>query len=184
MAPARVSTPLRERRLDVVFVAFFLVNLCFITYIWDFECLSIANPYHFHYPVWPPKPFVDLIHWYGRKYDPLLMARPAFWRVTMWNDLVLFGPFYAAAIYAFVRGRDWIRIPAVLWAGMMSTNLAVILLEEWHGQYRTSHLGFILALNAPWYLLPIVVTLRVGLSPHPFTVVAKVQSDDQDRSAT
>ena len=167
--PAREAVPVRERRFDIVFMAFFIVNFAFITYIWDFECLSISNPYHFRYPMWPPKPFVDLVHWYGRTYDPLLMARPAFWRATMWNDLLLFGPFYACAIYAFAKGKEWIRIPAVLWSGMMLTNLLVILLEEWHGTMRTSHLPFILMLNAPWVLLPIAVLARVGFTAHPFT---------------
>jgi hypothetical protein len=176
--PARTVVPLRDRRLDIVFMAFFIVNFAFITYIWDFECLSIANPNNFHYPMWPPKPFVDLVHWYGRKYDPLLMARPAFWRATMWNDLFLFGPFYACAIYAFAKGKDWIRIPAVLWSGMMLTNLLVILLEEWHGTMRTSHLSFILMLNAPWVLLPIAVIARVGFTPHPFTRLASGAETD------
>ena len=55
---------------------------------------------------------------------------------------------------------------------MMLTNLLVILLEEWHGVYRTSHLPFILMLNAPWVLLPIAVLARVGFTAHPFTRLA------------
>jgi hypothetical protein len=165
-----VSVPLRERRLDLVFIGFFVINLAFITYVVDLEALMISDPTNFHYPVWPPKPFVDLIHWYGRNYDPLLMARPAFWRATMWIDVLGFGPFYALAIYAFVRGRDWIRLPAVLWAGTMMANVSIIMLEEWHGELRTDHLPLVAALNQPWFTFPLIVVARLGGSAHPFTV--------------
>ena len=37
------------------------------------------------------------------------MARPPFWRMTIWIDVIFFGPFYLFAIYAFIRGRNWIR---------------------------------------------------------------------------
>ena len=58
-------------------LAFFAVNLCFITYFVDIEQLTIPNPYHFTCPLWPPRFFVDMVHSYGNRYDPLLirMAR-------------------------------------------------------------------------------------------------------------
>ena len=87
--------PLRDRKIDLLFLAFFVVNLFFITYIVDLEQLVIADPAHFSYPVWPPAPLIDLVHWYGSHYDPLLMARPPFWRMTIWIDVICFGPFYA-----------------------------------------------------------------------------------------
>jgi hypothetical protein len=166
----RESVPLRQRRLDLVFIGFFVVNLTFITYVVDLENLVIADPEHFHYPIWPPPPLVDLVHWYGRHFDPLLMARPAFWRMTIWIDVLFFGPFYAFAIYAFVRGRDWIRLPAMMWAGTMVANVSIIMLEEWHGEFATDHLALVAALNLPWFLFPFVVVARVFGSAHPFTV--------------
>ncbi len=38
------------------------------------------------------------------------MARPVWWKVTLLFDAVFFGPFYTFAIYAFVRGKEWIRL--------------------------------------------------------------------------
>jgi hypothetical protein len=53
------ALPLRKRPIDVVIVAFFLVNLLFVTYIVDFEQIAIPDPVdpvvkNFTYPVWPP----------------------------------------------------------------------------------------------------------------------------------
>ena len=47
---------LRQRPLDLFIVAFFVINLFFITYIVDIEQIIIADPYHFTYPLWPPAP--------------------------------------------------------------------------------------------------------------------------------
>jgi hypothetical protein len=167
--PSRRPVQLGRRPWDLVFVAFFTLNLGCITYVVDVEQLVIGNPANFSYPLWPPPPLVDLVHWWGRNFDPLLMARPAFWRMTIWIDVLFFGPFYACAIYAFVRGRDWIRLPAVLWAGTMLANVLIILMEERYGVYATPRWGVVLAANLPWLLLPVAVVARVARSPYPFT---------------
>jgi hypothetical protein len=164
----RRPVPLRRRWTDLFFVLFFAVNAGFITYVVDLEQLVIADPHHFRYPVWPPRPLVDLVHSYGGTYDPLLMARPAFWRMTIWIDAVFFGPFYLFAIYAFVRGRDWIRLPALVWSGTITANVLIILMEERYGQWATPHFPFVLALNLPWLLLPFAVMWRMRRD-HPFT---------------
>ena len=166
--PPRVPVPLRRRRLDLIFIAFLAVNLLLVTYIVDLEQVVIADPAHFHHPVWPPAPAVDLIHWYGRSFDPLLMARPPFWRMTIWIDLIFFGPFYAFAVYAFVRGRDWIRVPALVWSGMMLSNVLIILMDERYGVSATPKFGMVLAANAAWLLMPLAMMLRMRRD-HPFT---------------
>jgi hypothetical protein len=159
--------PLRERTVDLLFLAFFVVNAGFITYIVDIEQLVIADPSNFEYPVWPPRPLVDLVHWYGGNYDPLLMARPPFWRMTIWIDVIFFGPFYLAAIYAFGRGRDWIRLPALIWSGTMMANVLIILMEERYGVTPAPNFGLVLALNVPWLLMPFAMMWRMR-SDHPF----------------
>jgi hypothetical protein len=126
---AQLRRPVRlgRRHADWIFLAFFAVNLGFITYFIDIEQLTIANVHHFQYPLWPPKAIVNMVHSYGQKYDPLLMARPAFWKMTIWIDVLWNGPFYVAAIYAITRGRDWIRVPALVWSGSMSAVVLIIL---------------------------------------------------------
>jgi hypothetical protein len=166
---ARVPIPLGLRRIDLVFVGFFLVNLLFITYIVDIEQIIIPNPYHFQYPIWPPAPLVDLIHWYGKTSDPLLMARPPWWKATIWIDSLFFGPFYAVAIYAYLKAKDWIRIPSIIWASVMMTNVVIILSEEIYGPHASPQLTVVLLANLPWLLLPIAVIARMFRHEFPFT---------------
>ena len=108
------------------------------------------------------------MHWYGRSFDPLLLARPPFWRMTIWIDVLFFGPFYVFAIYAFARGRDWIRLPAVFWSGLMTANVLIILMEERYGGHATPHWGMVLAANLPWLLFPLAMLVRMRRE-HPFT---------------
>ena len=154
--------------MDWVLLAFFAVNLCFITYFVDIEQLTVASAAHFHYPAWPPHAIVNLVHSYGHRYDPLLMARPAFWRMTIWIDVLWNGPFYVAAIYAIVRGHEWIRVPALIWSGSMSAVVLVILAEERSGIHQSPHFGFVLLLNLPWLALPLATIVRMARQ-HPFT---------------
>ena len=54
---------------------------------------------------------------------------------------MIFGPFYAVAIYAYARGREWIRLPSVLWAGMMLANVTIILFDELLGAHARYQLA-------------------------------------------
>jgi hypothetical protein len=162
------ALPLRQRPLDAAIVVFFLVNLLFITYVVDLEQLVIANPYHFAYPLWPPRPAVDLIHWWGSTFDHDLMARAAWWKMTIWIDNLGFGPFYVVAIYAYVKGREWIRIPSIIYAAVLLTNVLIILSEEYAGTYASPHFPIVLLANLPWLVFPLLITGRMARAQHPF----------------
>jgi hypothetical protein len=165
----RVALPLSRRPLDVALIAFFAVNLVFTTYVVSLEQVVIADPSRYAPPLWPPERLLALVHWWERSFDPLLLARPAWYRATIWLDVLAFGPFYAVAIYAFARGRDWIRLPAVVWAAMLFTNVFIILFDELKGVHATPAPGIVVAANAPWLLVPILVVWRVARAEHPFT---------------
>ncbi len=165
----RQPIPLAERKLDLAFIGFFAVNLLFITYIVDFEQIAIPNVASFTYPRWPPAPLVDLVQWYGRTFDPLLIARPPFWKASSWLDALYFGPYYGAAIYAFWKGRDWIRLPTIIYATMLFTNVVMIMSEEAWGVNASPRLAIVAALNLPWFLMPVGLIARMWPSEHPFT---------------
>jgi hypothetical protein len=169
MERMRRPVPLRRRPLDAALIAFFAVNLAFVTYVVSLEQIVIDDPARYAPPLWPPGPALDLIHWYERSFDPLLLARPAWYRATIWIDVLLFGPFYAAALYAYARGRDWIRIPSVVWAAMMFTNVTIILFDELRGDHATPHPAAVVGANLAWLLVPILVVWRMARAEHPFT---------------
>jgi hypothetical protein len=163
-----MNVPLRERPYDWFFIAFFAINATVITYVVDLEQIVVADPANFEYPLWPPSPAIDLVHWWGNHYDPLLMARPPFWQMTIWIDLVFFGPFYLLALYAFIRGRDWIKVPALVWSGTMLANVLIILMDEKNGVTPAPNFAIVVAANAAWLLTPFLMMWRMSRE-HPFT---------------
>ena len=118
----------------------------------DVEQLVIANADHFRYPVWPPAKMVDLVHWYGHNFDPVFIARPAWWRATIWIDSLFFGPFYAFAINAYWKGKNWIRFGSIVWASVMLANVSIILFEEVVGEHASPQLVCVFLSNAAWVI--------------------------------
>ena len=167
--------PLRKRYLDIAILGYFLVNILFITYIVDIEQLIIPNPYHFTYPIWPLPFMVNIIHWYGRTFDPLLMARPVWWKMTILNDAVFFGPFYIFAIYAFIKGKNWIRNPSLIYSSVLLTNVLIILSEEIYGPYASPQLAVVIGVNLPWLVFPALLIIRMWKSDCPFTLTKNTQ---------
>jgi hypothetical protein len=166
------TIPISKRPGDIALLAFFWVNILTITYMEGLEQLVIADPSNFEYPIWPPRFMVDMVHWWGRGFDPLLMARPTWWKIIIGIDVIFFGPFYVCAIYAFTRGKEWIRIPSIIYASVMLTMVSVILGEEMFGVHATPELGIVLLANGAWAFFPLWLLYRMCTRPHPFTRAA------------
>ena len=67
------------------------------------------------------------------------------------------------------KGKEWIRLPSIIYAVSMISGVIMILSEEAFGQYRTSHLALVIAANASWIIFPLIILFRMGLREHPFT---------------
>ena len=77
--------------------------------------------------------------------DRLLAVNPLWYQIMAYASPCVYAPFYLFAIPAFLRGRNWIRIPGLLFSVCMFYSLLVILGEELFGEYKTSKPGLILA---------------------------------------
>ena len=164
------TIPLKDRPVDYIYLAFFFVNLFFITYIVDLEQLVIPDPAQYQQPAWPPPVMLKIIHSYGSTYDPLLMARPQWWKNTIWLDVIVFGPYYAAAIYAFIKGKNWIRIPTLVIMPILFTNVFIICSEEIFGPIGAINLPLVLLANLPWALFPVFLVWKMWRNEKPFTI--------------
>ena len=81
--------------------------------------------------------------------------------MTIWIDVLFFGPFYFFALYAFIRGRDWIRVPALVWSGIMLANVLIILMDERYGVTPAPNFAMVLLFNLSWLLFPILMIIRM-----------------------
>jgi hypothetical protein len=55
---------------------------------------------------------------------------------------------------------------------MMLSNVLIILMEERYGRFTNPDFPFVVAINLPWLLLPILMILRMRRDPFPAAVPA------------
>jgi hypothetical protein len=118
-APSTVPIPLRERKRDWFFVGIFTIFASTSALIDTANTVGRPNPHS-------RNPMARFVYEHAGGIDPVLIANPRFVQLTVgFVSAMLFGVFYLVLIYAFVRGREWIRLPAVFYAGMvvMGTGL-------------------------------------------------------------
>ena len=167
--------PLRERPRDWFFVVMFALfaSTCLLS---DTVNLVGRPDPHSGY-IW-----ARLLYNHGG--DSLLIANPRFVQITVgYVSALLYGAFYLVLIYAFVRGRDWIRLPAVFYAGMIVMSTGLYLGVGLLGDAPLFHMacgpdsGFdykfvsptqSLALNLPYPLVALLLVARMW-RPQPFT---------------
>ena len=73
------------------------------------------------------------------------------------------------------KGKEWIRLPSIIYAVSMISGVIMILSEEAFGLYRTSHLALVIFANASWIIFPLIILFRLGLNERPFTRPASMQ---------
>ena len=88
-----------------------------------------------------------------------------------WISGFVFGPFYAVIVYAIVRRRDWIRIPALLYVGAMLYSMIVHIALELMWDVPPPSLAALSAIYAPYVIAPLLLAWRVR-GPHPFSRVS------------
>ena len=173
--PPRADAPLAPMQLrDAALVAWFVLGTG-IAFLIDMEVVLIENPATYGQPgtarpAWPPEPCVRAMHWWGRLADPLVLARPVWFQVGIWLEIVVQAPFYVVAIYAFRRQRNWIRLPSMLYATVLLTIMPIVLAEEFAGQHKTPRPLLVAAVYGPYVLMPLLLLARVW-SPEVFPPV-------------
>ncbi len=171
------SIPLRERARDWFFVVMFSI-FASTSFLSDTaNTVGRPNP-HSH------NPMARFLYDHAAGIDPVLIANPRFVQVTVgFVSAILFGVFYLVLIYAIVRGREWIRLPAVFYAGMIVMGTGVYLGVDILGDaplfalacgpgsgfdYKSPNVPLSVAINGLYPLEALLLVARMR-RPHPFT---------------
>ena len=109
--------------------------------------------------------------WYASTTDPLFMNPPVWMRIVTGLSAFVYGPFYLILVYCLLKGKNWIQLPAVIYATMIISITGFIVFGvEFFGepQYRTPNVLKFLLFNLPYVLLPLLLLIRMR-KPLPFT---------------
>jgi hypothetical protein len=148
--------PLTKRPIDLFFVCVFAVFTC--TSI-VFDSLNALNV--------PLSATSDnalaRLTWelYAKDTDLLLAANPFWIQLMLGVSTFVFAPFYVVAIYALVKGRDWIHLPAIAFASAMVYSLYLYLGAQLAPPYVSPAPFKVLAANLPYALVAVAFAWRM-----------------------
>jgi hypothetical protein len=159
------NLPLSQRRIDIFFAVVFAV----FTVTSGIADLVPTLGIDFSQP--SDNFLVNGNYWYAHDADPLFMNPPFWMRIVTGLSAFVYGPFYLVLVYALLRGRNWIQLPAVVYATMISAITGIIVFGvEFFGEpeFQTQNPGKFLAFNLPYVLVPLLLLVRMR-KPMPFT---------------
>ncbi len=106
--------------------------------------------------------------WYAESFDPMMLEAPLSMRIMFGIDAWVFGPFYLVLAYAFIRRRNWIRIPAFFFASAMVYSVVVYYLMEILSEHASdTNLPMVMLISGPYTIVPFLLAYRVW-QPNPF----------------
>ncbi len=108
-------------------------------------------------------------YFYARNWDPLFLEPPVYLRVMTGIDEWVYGPMYLILIYAFLRRRGWIRLPALLYCGAIIYSTLVYFLTEFLSEGHRANLVMVAIVNIPYTIVPCLLAWRMW-RPEPFGV--------------
>jgi hypothetical protein len=149
-----MPTPLRRRPLDLVLVA------CYA--LFAFTSLVMEMYIVFGVDLRDPgaDPFARAWAFYCR-WDPLFYDTPTWLRIMCGVDGFVFGPFYLVLIWALVREREWIRVPALVYVGAIVYSTLVYFGYEFVVEAGRANLAMVVLVNVPYTIMPLVLAWRV-----------------------
>lgn len=150
--------PLRDRKLDWFFILVFSF-FAFSSFLVD------TTPALGKYPG-----MRELLLGSYADCDPMFIDPPPFLLVAATVSGFVWGPLYVVFVWAFVQGKNKIRIPALMYSSALTLAMLMIIAEElWSTVpgWRSPRPGKFLAYNLPYLIMPILIGLRMR-KPQPF----------------
>lgn len=77
-------------------------------------------------------------------------------------------PFFFVAAYAFIKGKNWIRIPAIIYAVESATTVMPMLGEFLDSKLEPSAKAKLIAIYMPYMLVPLSLAAFMAYDPVPF----------------
>jgi len=149
------ATPIRSRPADIAFALFFGASAAY--------GLLISLPEALGVPVAPDSPWPPLraLYDWAVAQEPAHLDPPISLLTSACLDGFVHAPFLCVLIYALIRGRSWIRLPALLFVGSSVTNMFYYFAQTFAGPHPPPNTAYYLAFNLPWLIAPILLAVRM-----------------------
>ena len=156
------ATPLRERPFDA-FLVFWFCIFALTSFVYEQFVIfgvDLATTTDVFGRSW---------YWYARSFDPVFLDPPLWLRIMCAIDGYVFGACYPVFIYAFVKERNWVRIPALLYGSAIVYSTIVYFSWEFldEANRAEANLLAVFVVNVPYTIAPLLLMWRVR-HPRPF----------------
>ena len=159
-----VSLPLRQRPIDIFFIAIFSVFIITCIISDSVEGLGLDQV------AGSTNILVQWNYWYASNFDPLYQSHPVWLRFISGTSAFIYVGFYVILIISLAKGWNRIQLPSVIYATMIIALTGIpIMGVEFFGSAaeRTPNPAVFLAFNLPYILVPLLLLIRMR-SPWPF----------------
>jgi hypothetical protein len=145
--------PLSQRKRD----AFFIVAFAFFSFssFYSDACYTLYGMHGDAGCVQANRTYVELAG------DGLFATQPGFMRTRTALSAFVYGPFYLLLIWAFARGANWIRLPALLYVGSMVLGVCEHLIWEFALGITPQRPVVFFVFTLPYLWVPLLLGARM-----------------------
>lgn len=149
-------TPLRNRPFDA-FLVFWFAVFAFTSLVYEQFIVfgvDLASATDMVGRSW---------YWYANSFDPVFLDAPLWLRIMCGIDAYVFGPCYLMLIYAFIKGCNWVRIPALLYSAAIVYSTLVYFGWEFldEANRAEANLLAVFIVNIPYTVVPLLLIWRM-----------------------
>lgn len=112
-------------------------------------------------------------HWLEPFQDKLMVVFPVWFASFTVCEVFLQFPFFFFACYAFIAGKNWIRIPSIIYATHVMTTLVPIMSAFIFDPAFLNHNPVLLATYSVYFIIPLLLLLNMVLYTNPFNYEEK-----------
>ncbi|KAI8470014.1 MAG: transmembrane protein 6/97 [Monoraphidium minutum] len=118
----------------------------------------------------------DMLQFHIKAHGDHLVRDNPLWFVTfVWCEVCLQLPFFFIAAYAYIAGRSWIRIPAIMYGVHAATTVLPMLAEFAYSPEGAANpkKQVLLAMYGAYAVVPMLLALNMALCRVPFPAAKK-----------
>ncbi|GLC33960.1 hypothetical protein PLESTB_000822800 [Pleodorina starrii] len=146
--------------LDGLFLAYFIIHVP-TTILVDSQSVVPAQ----YFPGWAK----DLLQWHIKTNGDHLVSTNPLWFVSMvFCECFVQLPFFFVAAYAFIKRRNWIRIPCIIYGAHVATTMVPILTEILFSPAAGPKRVTLALIYLPYLIVPLLLVVRMAVVAQPF----------------
>ncbi|GIL60429.1 hypothetical protein Vafri_15020, partial [Volvox africanus] len=151
---------LLTRILDGIFLAYFILHIP-TTILVDSQSIVPSK----YYPSWAK----ELLQWHIKTNGDHLVSTNPLWFVSLvLCECFLQLPFFFIAAFAFIKRRNWIRIPSIVYGVHVATTMVPILVDILFSPSAGPKRATLALIYLPYLIVPLLLVVRMLAIAKPF----------------